>query len=141
MNKKQKIILAVIIIFLVLVIGITIFFAISNKNKEEKITTMANDNAEVIKERTINGLKISHVTLIIDENGSTFSADVTNTTSQEINNKSIEVIFKTSTGKTVISLLGSFGNNIKPGETKQISTSTSRKLNKNIIKSVGYKLV
>ncbi len=71
--------------------------------------------------------------------GSTFTADVTNTTENTITG-SLDIIFKTSTDKEVTSILGYFGDSIEPGETKQISSNTARQLKKNIIKSVEYVL-
>lgn len=144
MNKKSKIIL-ILGIIAILIIGIATFFML--KPKEIKVprkgddvfVTTANTNSGVTKEQTVSGLKISNVMLVVKEEGSTFTADVTNTTDKEIQG-TLDIIFKTSTNKEVTSILGYFGNSIKPGETKQISTNTSRQLNENIIKSVEYKL-
>ncbi len=145
MAKKQKIILIVIIIILILVIGITTFFLLSKKDKEEitkkdSFVETANDNTEIIKQQTVDGIKISNIMLIVKEEGSTFTANVTNTTNEEIKGKTIEITFKTSTDKKILSLLGYYGDSIKPGETKQLSTNTSRRLNKNIIKNIEYKI-
>lgn len=129
----------------ILIIGIIIFFMLKPKKimvpkKDDNVfVTTANTNSNVTKEQMISGLKISNVMLVVKEEGSTFTADVTNTTDKEIKGR-LDIIFKTSTNKDVTSMLGYFGDSIKPGETKQISTNTSRKLNKNIIKSVEYKL-
>lgn len=144
MGKRQKILLIVIILALVLAIGLTTFIMINNKKSDnvevEKQVRFSNDNAGVIKEQMVDGFKINNVMLIVKEGGSSFRADITNTTKEEIGEKTIEVIFKTSTGKRVTSLLGYYGKSIKPGETKSLMTSTSRKLNKNIVKSVEYKI-
>ena len=144
MNKKQWIILIIVVILLILVIGLSTFFLASKKNKDkendDKFVTSANDNSEVIKEQIVDGLKISNVMLVVKEEGSSFSADVTNISDKEIKGKTLEIIFKTSTDKKVLDLLGYFGDSIKPNETKQINTNTSRRLNKNIIKSVEYKI-
>ena len=144
MNKKQWIILIIVVILLILVIGLSTFFLASKKNKDkendDKFVTSANDNSEVIKEQIVDGLKISNVMLVVKEEGSSFSADVTNISDKEIKDKTLKIIFKTSTDKKVLDLLGYFGYSIKPGETKQINTNTSRRLNKNIIKSVEYKI-
>ena len=145
MDTKSKIILIVIIIVVMIIMGIAAFFML--KPKEIKVprkgddvfVTTANTNSGVTKEQTVSGLKISNVMLVVKEEGSTFTADVTNTTDKEIQG-TLDIIFKTSTDKEVTSILGYFGDSIKPGETKQISTNTSRQLNENIIKSVEYKL-
>ena len=144
MNKKSKIIL-ILGIIAILIIGIATFFMLNPKEikvprkGDDVIVTTANTNSGVTKEQTVSGLKISNVMLVVKEEGSTFTADVTNTTDKEIQG-TLDIIFKTSTNKEVTSILGYFGNSIKPGETKQISTNTSRQLNENIIKSVDYKL-
>lgn len=140
MDKKSKIILLTMIIVVLIVIGIAAFFMMHDVQKEsEKFVTQANDNSGVIEEKEVSGLKISNVMLVVKEEGSTFTADVTNITDKEIKG-TLNIKFKTATNKEVISMLGYFGESIKPGETKQISSNTSRRLSKNIIKSVDYKL-
>ena len=142
MNKKYKITIIVIIIVLILAIGLIAFFMTRGNditNNDDEFITEANDNSGVIEGQEVDGLKISNVMLIVKEEGSTFTADVTNTTEEEITG-SLDIIFKTSTDKEVTSILGYFGGSIAPGETKQISSNTSRQLNKNIIKSVDYVL-
>ena len=147
MNKKKRIILLVVLLIVLIIIIALAFFYMSKKPKEikvprkteDKYVTNSNDNSGVIEEQEVDGLKISNVMLIINEEGSIFTADITNTTDTEISG-TLDIIFKTSTNKEVTSILGYFGENIKPGETKQITSNTSRQLKKNIIKSVKYKL-
>lgn len=145
MNKKLKIILIVLIV-LTLILCITVFFMISKKdtekesnNSKDKFVTSLNKNSGVVMPQEVEGLKISNVMLVVKEEGSTFAADVTNTTDTEIKG-TLDIIFKTSTNAEVTSILGYFGESIKPGETKQISSNTSRRLKENIIKNVEYKL-
>ena len=145
MNKKLKIILIVLIV-LTIILCIAAFFMLSNKDtekesndsKDEFVTTL-NKNSGVVMTQEVDGLEISNVKLIVREEGSTFTADVTNTTEQEISGN-LSIIFKTSTNKEVTRMLGYFGEKISPGETKQISSNTSRKLKDNIIKNVSYEL-
>ena len=141
MKKKQIIILIVLIIIIIIVMGLSAFFLTRDEEVDtsEEYITNANDNEDVIKEQEVSGLKISNVMLIVSEEGSTFTADVTNTTENTITG-SLDIIFKTSTDKEVTSILGYFGGSIEPGETKQISSNTARGLKKNIIKSVEYVL-
>ena len=141
MNKKLKIILIVLIV-LTLILCITVFFMISKKdtekesnNSKDKFVTSLNKNSGVVMPQEVEGLKISNVMLVVKEEGSTFAADVTNTTDTEIKG-TLDIIFKTSTNAEVTSILGYFGESIKPGETKQISSNTSRRLKENIIKNV-----
>ena len=142
MNKKQKIILIIITVILLITFILLTFFMMrsSDKTLEEEFVTEANDNSGVTEEKEVNGLKISNVMLVVKEEGSTFTADVTNTTDEVITGN-LNIIFKTSTDKEVTSILGYFGESINPGETKQISSNTSRRLNSNIIKSIDYELV
>ena len=103
MKKHSKIILIVIII--VIIVGIAAFFITRNfdAQKEDKFVTEANGNNGVIKTQKVDGLKISNVMLVVKEEGSTFTADVTNTTDKEINGN-LDIIFKTSTDKEVTSI-------------------------------------
>ena len=141
MKKKQIIILIALIIIIIIVMGLSAFFLTRDEEVDtsEEYITNANDNEDVIKEQEVSGLKISNVMLIVSEDGSTFTADVTNTTENTITG-SLDIIFKTSTDKEVTSILGYFGGSIEPGETKQISSNTARQLKKNIMKSVEYVL-
>ncbi len=142
MKKKTKIILIIVtIIILTVFVLVTFYMMRGNKQneKKEEFVTEANDNSDVVKDIEVEGLKISNVMLIVEEEGSTFTADVTNNTNDEITGN-LNIIFKTSTDKEVTSILGYFGGSIEAGETKQITSSTSRKLNKNIIKSINYEL-
>lgn len=141
MDKKSKIILITIGIITIVILALATFFMTRDDEEAtgEEFVTTSNDNEGVIEEQDVDGLKISNVMLVVKEEGSTFTADVTNTTDKEISG-TLDIIFKTSTNKEVTSILGYFGNSIKPGETKQISSNTSRQLKKNIIKSVEYQL-
>ena len=79
MDTKSKIILSIMIITVMIIIGISAFFML-HKSEEDKFVTQANDNNGVIKTQEVDGLKISNVMLVVKEEGSTFTADVTNTT-------------------------------------------------------------
>lgn len=143
MNKK-KILLLIIVVTIIIAI---IFFyrlrpkeiKVPKKNENEYVTN-SNDNSGVIESQTVSGLKISNIMLVVEEKGSTFTADVTNITNEVITGN-LKIKFKTSTDKEVTSILGYFGGSIEPGETKQIISNTSRQLKKNIIKSVEYELI
>ena len=140
MKKKKKIILLIILVIITLALLLLTFFMVSKKNHETNIKkTNANDNSGVIESQTVSGLKINNIMLVVEEKGSTFTADVTNITDEVITGN-LEIKFKTSTDKEVTSILGYFGGSIEPGETKQIISNTSRQLKKNIIKSVEYEL-
>ena len=142
MNKK-KILLLIIVVTIIIAI---IFFyrlrpkeiKVPKKNENEYVTN-SNDNSGIIESQTVSGLKISNIMLVVEEKGSTFTADVTNITNEVITGN-LKIKFKTSTDKEVTSILGYFGGSIEPGKTKQIISNTSRQLKKNIIKSVEYEL-
>lgn len=88
----------------------------------------ANTNTNVIAEQDFEGLKINNVSLITEGETSVFTADVVNTTSENIEVKSFDIIMKDANGNEVITLLGYIGNTIAPNNSSTITSSVEMDL-------------
>ena len=121
--KYLKIILGVLAIILAL---LSFWFLKGRENKKiAKADDMvvANTNEGVIKEEEFNGLKVSNISLITEKGYTTFSADVTNTNSEETNFENININLLDKDGNVVITLLGNIGTGLRQNETRTITAS------------------
>ena len=106
------------------------------KETDEHKTVVTSKN--VIKEQTVEGLKIGNVDLNIVDGISSFTASVTNTTDKDIVVEQVDVTLKGKDGKELITLPGYVGGTIKPNESKNIISTTDMDLSK--ADSVAYKI-
>lgn len=102
----------------------------------EVVEPKANTNAQVIGEVEIDGLKINNVSVISEGEHTTFSADVTNTTSEPIDVKSFNIILKDANGEEVVTLLGFIGGTIAPNNSSTITSFVEMDLSS--VASVEY---
>ena len=107
-----------------------------NTNQPAIKEPTANTETNVITETTIDGLTINNISLITEGTGSTFTADVVNTTDQEVNVKSFNIILKDADGNEVVTLLGYIGTTIAPNDSATMSTGVEMDLTN--VKSVEY---
>ena len=97
---------------------------------------IANTNAGVIGETTIEGLKIDNVSLISENGAAVFCATITNTTDQVVYVKSISAIMKDANGVEVTRLPGFVGTNLEPNESYTITTN--KYMDINAVASIEY---
>lgn len=132
---KKKILFTILVGMLVL----TTACGKKDKPEEPKIEgEVANTNEGVIKDVTIDGLKIHNVTLIYDSRtgNSTFGANVTNTTGAPIDVKSFNISLRDASGNEVDSLLGYIGQVLEPNQTFSIVSGSGLDLGN--VTSVEY---
>lgn len=108
----------------------------NNKDNQTVVEPSANTNEAVIGEQTIDGLKITNVTLISQGERATFSADVVNITDADIEAKSFNIIYKDEDGDEIVTLLGVIGYTIAPNESVTVTSSVDMDLSD--AKSVEY---
>lgn len=130
--KNKKIIIPVVIILIILVIAL-ILFSKSNDQKvvtdtKKKHETTANTSAELISEEEFEGLKFSNISLITKDGYSTFTSDVTNTTSVDSTIQDVNIVLKDKNGNVVITLRGNIGEGLKASETRTITASIKDEL-------------
>lgn len=130
-EKILKILVGILGLSLVFLIS---FILIKNKDKKDdkKVPSAveANTNKNVVKEQEVDGLRFSNTALVIENGESKLTTEVKNTTKQDIELKSFNIIAKDKNGKEIVTLLGYVGEVIKKGETKNIISSTDRNLSK-----------
>lgn len=93
MDKKKILIIASIIVIIISIILIIIIF---NKKEEDKFTIdgiSLPQNKEVLKESSVENLKISDVSLLTREGTSTYKATISNDTEEDIDIKILYVVF------------------------------------------------
>lgn len=120
----------VVIILIVVLAVMTIFLMINSKTDGNGINKL-NNSSELIKDQTIENLKISNVTVAIHEDKtSTFSADVTNTSDSANEIETIDIIIKDKDGNVLTTLVGYVGVGLKKGDISKINATTEIDLSK-----------
>lgn len=136
-NKTPLIIFVVVII--ALIIGLIVSFSFRKEKstiaKNEEPGMVANTNEKVIKEETYEGLKFTNISLISENGYSTFTADVTNTTTENSTVSDVDIVLQDKDGNEVITLRGNIGEPLKPNETRTITAMTKGEL-KNVTAKV-----
>ena len=128
---------AVIIILVLLVLFVILLIANIKKGKIiTKPELIANTSSELIKEETYEGLKFNNISLISKDGYSTFTADVTNTSSETSNIQNVNIVLKDKKGNTIVTLLGNIGQSLKANETKTITASTKGELTGVVSKAI-----
>lgn len=131
-NQKAVIIILVLLVLFVILL-------IANIKKEKNVTKpdmVANTSSELIKEETYEGLKFNNISLISKDGYSTFTADVTNTSSETSNIQNVNIVLKDKKGNTIVTLLGNIGQSLKANETKTITASTKGELTGVVSKAI-----
>ena len=107
-----------------------------NNDNPAVVEPSANTEEAVIGEQTIDGLKITNVTLISQGERTTVSADVVNVTDAAIDAKSFDIIYKDADGNRIVTLLGYIGTTIEPNQ--MVTMSSNVDINLSNAKSVEY---
>ena len=123
------------VLFMVLACTLVLTTACGKKDEETNNKPaiegeVANTNSEVIKDVTIDGLTIQNVTVIYDsKTGDTiYSADVVNTTDEEIYVKSFDMKFMDVYGNEITTLSGYVLKSLGPGEQATMTAGTGLNL-------------
>lgn len=139
--KKYKISLIILlVVVIVLIVGLVLSdFSKEKLNiaKSEDSKTIANTNADVIKEETYEGLKFTNISLITEKGYSTFTADVTNTTQDNSTISDVDIVLQDKNGNEVITLRGNIGEPLKPNETRTITAVTKGELKNVTAKAIA----
>ena len=128
--KKYKMFLIVFLIAIIaLIIGLIISFSFDKEKiakNEEGLT--ANTAENVIKEETYENLKFTNISLITENGYSTFTADVTNLSTETSDISDVNIVLQDKKGNEVITLRGNIGEPLKANETRTITATTKGKL-------------
>lgn len=93
------------------------------KKKEEQLDDVkVNINDGIIKEQQVEMFQFKNTSLIYEDGTTTLETSVTNTSNNEEYLKEFNIQILNRNGNEIITLVGFIGDNIKPGETKIISS-------------------
>ena len=127
---KNKKVLIVCLVFIIVASIITNIYIVTNKNNEiednqiEGIDTA--NNQEILKDTTQDGLKITNISLLTRDGISTYKAEVTNITKEDLNIDKLYVIFYENDIENKVLALSNV--NIKSGEKTNINITSEDNL-------------
>lgn len=90
---------------------------------------------DIIKDEKTKGIKFTNISLLTKNGQTTFTADVTNTTSKDIKTEDLDVNLLDKNNKVVITLRAHIPNGLKKNETKKVSASAKGEF-KNVVSKV-----
>lgn len=139
-QKKKLAIIGVGILgfALVFLVSFILFKNVEHKKETPKDKIEANTNENIIKDQEVDGFKFSNTALVIENGESTLTTEVKNTTGEDIELKSFDIVVTGKDGEAIVTLLGYVGEIIKAGETKSIISSTDHNLKSAV--SIEYKI-
>ena len=129
---------------LVLVVGLVVGCGCKKKddskkgNKEKQPVVKTNTEPEVIKDREVDGIKLTNSSVITTDGVTDITTSVTNPTSEDYHLDEFKIIVKDKNGDVMITLPGYVGDVIKAGETRTIRSSVSMDLSN--AKSIEYEV-
>jgi len=95
-------------------------------------------NSSYLSDQTVDNLEFKNANLVYENGVSKYTAEVTNSLTTNYALKTINIIFKDSTGTEIENLIGYIGNNLTPGEVKLLDASVDKELTD--IVTIEYKI-
>ena len=144
--KAKELMIVLLIIIVLLIVIIVAVNANKNKGNEENTQTPAigvveenkveefvevqedgskvNTSEELKKTKTIDGLEISNIRLVENNNVSQVVAEVKNPTNKTLGDFPVDIIVKDEEGKE-ITTIGAYIDKVNPGETVELNASAT----------------
>lgn len=107
-----------------------------NESKKDNQVKIELKDDSIVKEQTIDGLKISNVKMEVIDGITTYTASITNITNSNIEVDNIKIVVKDDKNDILATLTGYIGAILKPNDTKNIVNTTDIDLSK--AKSISY---
>lgn len=120
MKKNEKKMITILVIITAIVIAI---YVVRQNKKEETPNDIQNQNEVTqtqIKDKEINGINVSNISISENDGDITVTANVTNNTGVTKEESIVKIKLKNAKGE-VIQELGALIGKTNPGETRQIS--------------------
>ena len=134
-NDNIKIILSIVVFILISVpIIMNIKKPDTNKNDYNK-KDFFHKEEKILKEETIEGIKISNIEMHTKNGQTTFKADATNVSRNDTNIEYLDIELLDKKGKVVITLKAYIPDGLKKNETKIINASAKGEF-KNVVSKV-----
>ena len=115
--KKKIMLVLVMLISLSVVTGCGCGKKKSSSGDKKKHDVKVNTEKEVVKDREVEGIKLTNTSLVTTDGVSEITTTVTNPTSEDYKLDEYRIIVKDAKGDTIITLPGYVGDTIKAGET------------------------
>ena len=131
MKKNEKKMITILVIITAIVIAI---YVIRQNKKEETPNDIQNQNEVTqtqIRDKKINGINVSNISISENNGDITVTANVTNNTGVTKEESIVKIKLKNAKGE-VIQELGALIGKTNPGETRQISAVVGGVENKEI---------
>ena len=118
-NNKTK---AVILVSVILIVGTLGFKLIKN--------AFANpDSSSYLKDQVVDGLSFENAEFNSENGISKYQVEVINDNTEKYSLKTINVVFKDSSGEEIITLLGYIGESLEINEKKLLDVSVDEEIN------------
>ena len=115
---------------LLLTVGLVTGCGCSKKDDKKKEDSVVKENTkeEVIKDREVDGIKVTNTSLVTVDGMSTLETTVTNVTDEDYNLVEYKIIVKDKKGNVIVELPGFVGDTIKAGESTVLTSSVDKDL-------------
>lgn len=85
-------------------------------------------NSSYLSDQTVENLEFKNANLVYENGVSKYTVEVTNSLTTNYSLKTIDIIFKDSSGNEIENLVGYIGNTLTPGEMKLLDASVDKEL-------------
>lgn len=137
--KKKILLVLVMLISLSVVTGCGCGKKKSSSGDKKKHDVKVNTEKEVVKDREVEGIKLTNTSLVTTDGVSEITTTVTNPTTEDYKLDEYRITAYDEKGNAIITLPGYVGDTIKAGETRTIKSSVSMDLSK--AKKLEYTVV
>lgn len=131
--KNKNVIIALVTILLIIILAFLIFRDTKEPKKtrkEKKEEMISITDPEIMKDQIVDGLNFKHTLFVIQDGRSRLIAEITNNTDSDYKLEQYVVTIKDKDGKSLGTMHGYVGDEIKTGETKILDASIDRDLSK-----------
>lgn len=137
-TEKSKIVLVSLVFLLAIV---PIMMNANNKRGLDKSSIKSKEHTfkhieeGIVKEENVNGVKFSNISLITKNGQTTFTADVTNITDDDIKKENFDINLLDKDNKVLITLRANIPNGLKKNESRKVYASARGDF-KNVVSKV-----
>lgn len=136
-NKKSKIIIGIILILIIVILLLLLFPKAHDNDVAVKDGEIHSHTEKgIIKEEEYKGVKFTNISMLTEKGYTTFTADVTNVSKENIETEKLHISLKNKDGKEIIKLLAYIPGGLKVGEIKTITASAKGEFNDVVSKAI-----
>lgn len=110
-----------------------------SKSKEKEQDNSYNTNEGVVKDKEVEGLKLTNTSLVSTKDSATLVTNVSNPTKEDISLRIFNIYVKDKDGNTMVKLEGYVGGLVPAGESREITSNVDMNLDK--ATNIEYEIV